>query len=512
MKRPALLLAAALLAAPALAADSEAKPALSGSPESLRGRAKGRTSAPDMSKQPAIGPMKPFRSPPRQRFALSNGVQVVLVEDHRFPLVSARLAVRGGTALAGQKDAGLVEAFAELWTAGTSTRSAKDIAYEADAFGGSIGAEAQRDYVVLEAFALSERAGRMFALLGETAMDATFPQEEVELRKKNMLEELKVNRSQPKFLASVAFSRKLFGRHPYSVVAPTEESIARIDRDRLRTLHKRLLVPAQAMIVAAGDIGKDQLAQALEKAFEPWKPTGEPPGPLLPAPQETAGPERRIVLVDRPGSAQTVLALGNLALTEKAPEFFKLLVANQILGGSFAARLMSDLREKKGYTYGIYSSLPAYRSAGLFLIRTQVRTEVTGPAVKDILGHIERIRKEPVTQEELRQAKNTLAGRFVRDLETQQGLADAVLHALIYDLPEDALDTFVQKVQAVTIAEAGKAAKAFFHPENLLIAAVGDGAKIEAELAPLSPKPVEKVDENGEDLAAQVPQPEKPKP
>jgi len=310
MKWLALVLCALpLQAAPASksAAKAPARPAA----------AKAQPGRPDMSVQPALGPMKPFKAPPRERFRLSNGIEVVLIEDHRFPLVTVRLAVRGGTALAGQKDAGLVDALAELWTAGTSTRSAKDIAFEADAFGGALDASAERDAVVLGAFALSEKADRMFALLSEVVLDATFPQEEVELRKKNMLEELKVERSQPGFLASVAFNKKLFGRHPYGVTAPTEESIARIDRDRLRTLHKRLLNPAQATIVVAGDVTRGALEAALEKAFAGWKALGEPAGPPLPAPQDTAGAARRIVLVDRPGSAQTVLVLGSLALVPR---------------------------------------------------------------------------------------------------------------------------------------------------------------------------------------------------
>jgi len=480
MRRWTLLVPALLLAGPLRAAEAPKKP--------------------DMAKQPAVGPMKPFTCPRRERFSLSNGLPVVLVQDRRFPLVSARLAVRGGTALEGQKDAGLVDAFAELWTAGTSTRSAKEIAFEADAFGGEIEAEASRDAVILGAFSLSERAERMFALLGEVALDAVFPQEEVDLRKKNMLSELQVDRSEPKFLASVAFNKKLFGRHPYGVVAPTEESIARISRDRLRILHKTLLVPSQAMLVVAGDVDRERLAAALESAFSSWKPASEPPGPPLPGPQAAAGPERRIVLVDRPGSAQTVLSLGSLALTEASPDYFKLLAANQILGGSFAARLMTDLRERKGYTYGVYSRLPAYRSAGVFLVSTQVRTEVTAAAIRDILAQLSRMREEPAGGDELRQAKNTLAGAFVRRLETQQGLADAIVHGLIYDLPEDYLDTYIQKIMAVTLPQVSEAAKAHFHPDNILITAVGDAARIAGELSALSPVPIQRVDENGDDL------------
>ena len=453
---------------------------------------------PGLPKMPEAGAMKPFRTPPKERFRLSNGLEVVLVEDHRFPLLSVRLAMRGGTALAGARDAGLVDALAELLTSGTSKRGAKEIAQEADAFGGSLEAQAQRDYIVLEAFSLSERAGRMLDLLAETALDPVFPEAEVELRKKNMLEELKVARSQPAFLAAVAFNKKLYGRHPYAVTAPTEESIARIGRNALQVLHKRLFVTANSVLVAAGDIRRAELEPMLEARFSSWKPRGELPVAPIPPPRETGGEPRRIVFVERPGSAQSVLQLGNLALTEGHPDYFKLLVANQALGGSFAARLMTDLREHKGYTYGIYSRLPSARSGGAFVIKTQVRGEVTAPSIEAILGHLEKMREELITPEELRQAKNTLAGRFVRGLETQQGVADALLHGMMMDLPEDRLDLFVGKAQEVSAEQVREAARLYFRPESLLLSVVGDPS-IRSAIEMFSAQPVLVVDENGDD-------------
>ncbi|MEK7746911.1 MAG: pitrilysin family protein [Elusimicrobiota bacterium] len=488
---PLLLCAPLVFAAPA---QPPVKGKTSSSKTTLK---KPGPSGPGLPKMPEAGAMKPYRTPPKERFRLSNGLEVLLVEDHRFPLLSVRLAVRGGTALAGARDAGLVDALAELLTAGTSKRGAKEIAQEADAFGGSLDAQAMRDYLVLEAFSLSERAGRMLDLLAETALDPVFPEAEVELRKTNMVSELKVARSQPAFLAGVAFNKKLYGRHPYAVTAPTEESIARIHRGALQVLHKKLFVTANSTLVAAGDIRRSELEPMLEARFSSWKPLGELPAAPLPPAREPGGEARRIVFVERPGSAQSVLQLGNLALSEDHPDYFKLLVANQALGGSFAARLMTDLREHKGYTYGIYSRLPSARSGGAFVVKTQVRNEVTAPAIEAILGHLRRMREELLSPEELRQAKNTLAGRFVRGLETQQGVADALLHGLMMGLPEDRLDVFVGKVQEVSAEEVREAARLYFHPETLLLSVVGDPSMRPA-VEKFSPYPVQLVDENGD--------------
>jgi zinc protease len=454
---------------------------------------------PDMSKPPVLGPAPSYRPPKRERFTLSNGLAVLFARDARSPLVSARLVVRGGAALAGRRDAGIVDAMAELLSAGTSVHSAREISFEADAFGGALSASAHKDYVELSAYALSDRAARMFALLAEAARDPSFPPEEVELRRKNMLSELKVERSQPAFLASVAFFKQLYGRHPYAVVAPTEDSIARIDREKLQAFHRSLFTPGNALLVVVGDVERAPLEAELERAFASWAPVVEAARPPLPAPQEGPLRARRVALVDRPGSAQSMLMLGNLAVPDSHPDHYKLLVANQVLGGSFASRLMSDLREKRGYTYGIYSSLHSARSAGAFVVRTQVRGEVTGDALKAVLEHVERLRREPVTAQELEQAKNTLIGGFVRGFETQAGLADALAQDWALDLPEDRLDAYVQRIEAVTAEDALAAAKAYLHPDRLLLTVVGDGQGILPALSALSPSTVLRLDENGEE-------------
>ena len=204
-------------------------------------------------------------------------------------------------------------------------------------------------------------------------------------------------------------------------------------------------------------------------------------------------------LVDRPGSAQTVLVVGNVSITERDPGYFPLLSANEVLGGSFSSRLMQDLREKKGYTYGVRSRLAADVQAGAFIVTTQVRTEVTGAALKDLLGELERIRAEAVKPEELSRAKSFLAGSFTRRLEKQDGVADALTHALLHQLPDDFLDRYVSQVQAVTAEEALAAVRQDVRDAaGAVIIAVGDGAKIGEELKAFSAQPVQLLDLNGE--------------
>lgn len=449
-----------------------------------------------MSKRPAVGPVRPYQAPPRGVFDLPNGVKVVVVEDHRFPLVTVRVAVKGGQAAVPAEDAGLADAMAELLTDGAGGRTAKQIAEEADAIGGEVSASADQDYVIVSGFALADKAERLLALVSDVAQRPDFPKEEVELRRKNMLEELQLERSQPNFLGRLAFFKQVYPGHPYGVTQPTEASIARLSEARLKTLHGNLFTPKAATVVLIGDLTLANAKRLVTQRFGGWASAAAPvAAPPKVAPQAGG---RRVYLIDRPGSAQTVLYVGNRAITEDHPDQFPLLLANQVLGGSFAARLMQELREKKGYTYGVRSRLLPEVEAGAFGAWLQVRTEVTGAALGDLLGHLERIRSSKVTAAEMAQAKNYLAGSFTRRLETQAGVADALTHALLHRLGHEHLDRYVERVQAVTPAQALAAAKAHVKDASAVIVAVGDGAKIREELKKFSTEPIQLLDLNGD--------------
>jgi zinc protease len=439
--------------------------------------------------------MKPSRIPPRQEWRLSNGMRAVLVTDRRLPMVTAKLAIRSGSAAVPAEDAGLVDAMAELLTDGTAKRSSKAISDAAEDFGGRISGSADADRIVVESYCLSESAARMVGLLAEVARSPSFPESEVALRRRNMQEELRVARSRPEFLARVAFYKKLFGAHPYAVSAATEASIKRLSRARIVHVHKRLFTPRSALLVLVGDLGLEEAKAFVAQGFGSWR--GEPGPPAAAAVPAHPRP-RRVYVVDRPGSLQVSLMLGNLSIREDHPDYFSLLLANQVLGGSFSSRLVSDIRESKGYTDSIDSFVEPFLTAGVFRVRTPVRTEVAEPALEAIFSHLDRIRMKKVGSDELLQAKNHLAGGFARALETQEGLASALLRVKLHRLPDDYLDTFTAKVQAVRPADVLRAATTFIRPEEMVVVAVGDAAKIKDELDRLSPEPVVLTDENGD--------------
>jgi zinc protease len=418
----------------------------------------------------------------------------VLVEDKRVPLVTARLAIMGGQAAIAAEDAGLAGALAELLTDGTTKKTSKEIAEAAELFGGSLSASAEPDAIVLHASALADKADAMAALLSEVVRSPSFPEAEVALRKENMKEELAASRAESDFLAGVAFYRKIFAGHPYSVTAPTDASIGRLSRERVVAAYKRLFTPSGALLILVGDISRHDAESLVIRNFGTWQ--GGPAAKDAP-PVAAAKGTRAVYLLDRAKSSQVSFFLGNAAIREDNPAYFDLLIANQVLGGSFSSRLVRDIRETKGYTYSIGSRLEHRLTGSLFKIRTPVRTEVAELALAAILDHVDRLRKGEATADELKQAKAYLAGSFARALETQDGVADAVLKIRARRLPADWYDAYVDRVQAVTGAGAKRAAQVFIRPDEMTIVAVGDAAKIAPMLSKFTKKPIVTVDQDG---------------
>ncbi|MBI4679311.1 MAG: insulinase family protein [Elusimicrobia bacterium] len=453
-----------------------------------------RLKKPDMSKPPAVEPHISERLPFRMRWRLPNGFETVLVEDGRLPLVTARLVIRSGWAAVPSDLAGLADAMAELLTEGTVRRTAREIADAAQDYGGRVSAKAGPDSIVIEASCLSDRSERMLALLAEVARFPTFPWNEVQLRKKNMKEELLAKRADDDFLSAVAFFKRFYRSHPYAVTAPTEASIAAIGRKHIVAFHKKLFTPRNATLVLVGDIGYEVALKPIQAHFGQWKGVSEP----VEAPAVIGGHDsRKVYLVDRPGSSQVTVFMGNFAVRPDHPQYYGLLAAGQVLGGSFSSRLTRDIRESKGWTYQIWSRLDHRLTSSIFQVRSPLRSESALDALKAVFRHLEGMRDRGVTEAELEKAKGFLVGGFAVELETQAGLADALVTQKILRLPDDYYDSYADRVAGVTAESVGKAAQTFIRPEEMTVVVVGEAAKLKDGLAKFSEFPVIVVDQDG---------------
>ncbi|MBS1954013.1 MAG: insulinase family protein [Cyanobacteria bacterium SZAS-4] len=444
-------------------------------------------SADQWRKNPPTAPApRPFKLPTITSYKLDNGLQVQLIEDHRVPFLTVALGIKAGSALESRDKLGLAEMTADMLNEGTTSKKSKEIADETDFIGGGLKAVSDFDFTIVSGSALSKYSDRLVNLLSDIVFHPTFPEEELKLAKTNLTQALAMKRSEPDFLVEERFHKVLFGDHPYGIVAPTPATIDKIARTDLQEFHDKHYLPNESTLVIVGDFDPAHLKQEIETKFGSsiWK-SGTMPVVTLPSLPKQSG--RKIYLVDRPGSVQSSIKIGNVGISKSDPDYFPTAVANQILGGAAHSRLFLNIREQKGYTYGAYSSVSAHRQPGPFAAEAEVRTEVTAPSLEEFLYELSRIRDVKVTDKELKDAKTYIVGSFQLGLETQAGLAQRLLELKLYDLPDNYLETYSDKVMAVTPDQIRKVARKVIDTNNIVISVVGDASKIKQDLQYFAP-------------------------
>ncbi len=433
----------------------------------------------DRTKPPATAPQPEFHLPPVYETVLSNGLRVVLVEDARFPLVTVRLGFLAGARVDPQDLPGLSEAAGALLTEGTETRTSRQIAEQLAAIGGSLKGAASADSLTLYGNSLAEHIAILIDLLADVSRKANFPEEEVAIHKNRRTQELLAERSEAAYWADEKFASVVFGSHPYSRLNPTPESIEKLDRQTLAGFRDSFLLPNNAVLILLGAL--PPRAQALKLVTEKF---GDWPKKELP---ETAAaafpkPSRSILLVDRPGSVQADVRVGQLAVDRSHADYFPLVVANTILGGGASSRMFTTIREDKGFAYDAHSSFQPRRNGGLFAAVTQVRNEVIEPALDAVQTEMEKMASAPVAAEELTNVKNYLSGTFVMSLETQNGLAGQLLTVKLMGLPNDHLEKYTTRIRSVEPQQIQAAARKYIAPKDAGIVVVGDASQIQKAL------------------------------
>ena len=432
---------------------------------------------------PPGGAITPARFPPFQEVLLASGMRLVLIENHSQPVLSVTLTVPAGGVYDPPGKEGLASIVAQLLTKGAGSRSADEIAATIEGVGGTLNAGAGRDFLTIDADVLSPQAELAFELMSDAIVRPTFPQAELELVQTQTLSGLQLEQSQPDAVASRYFARHVYGRHPYSR-RPTEASTRAITRDDLVRFQRQRLRPGGALLVLAGDITLARARSLATRAFAGW--TGRAAATAaFPAPPTRTSPE--IVLINRPGSAQSNIVIGNPTFRPTDPQYFAAAVANQILGGGSDSRLFLILREQKGWTYGAYSGLDRPRGIGTFQATAEVRTEVTDSALREMLSQITNLGYTPLPDSELAGAKGSLVGRFPLTIETAAQVAGAVTQAKLLGLPANYLQTYRTRLAAVTAAQVRAASRTMMHTRNPLIVVVGDAARIYESLTPIAP-------------------------
>ena len=339
-----------------------------------------------------------------------------------------------------------------------------------------------KDSIILSLGVLSTKRDDALTVLSDLVRNANFPDEEVALAKRNAVNELHQQESQPSFLAGRAMAKVLFGDHPYHVTSATEQSIGASTPDDLRKIYAERFRPDQALLVAVGDFDGDKMLDAVKNRFAEWK--GASTSPVSIPSATSATPKHAIYVVPRPGSVQTTLELGSFGPLRSAEDYEATRVANAIFGGTFGSRLTRNIREDKGYTYSPFASVQTYQAAGMLITRADVRNAVTAPSLNEMLYELNRMVTTSPTDEELRTAKRFLVGIEAIQLQSRGAVSGELARLWVNGLPPDAIGAYGRKVAATTAQDVDAAAKKYFPAAKTAIVAVGEDKVVRDALAP----------------------------
>src|SRR5216684_1569358 len=429
---------------------------------------------------PALTAERPVTWPKRTRARLANGLEVVLAEAHSIPKFHGELYFRAGNALVSDRSTGLAEMTATLVRTGTSRRTSRQIEEDLRRLGADLSSNAGADTSAISFAGLSEFSEPLLQLVNELAREAAFPENEFERERRQKLEEVKLERTSPNFLAGERLLKILFGAHPYALVSPTEAQVAAYKRDDLQSVYREIYTPENALLMLVGDFDPQTMLKTIENTFGQWSGK-KPAAKEFPAPPKPHG--RRVYLVHNPGSVQTQILAGCHAITRKHPDWIRLGLTNSLYGGAFNSRLVMNIREDKGYTYSPRSGVNALRQHGFFSVSAAVRSDVVAASLTEIFYEMDKLRSLPVPEAELADAQNYVSGVFSMGLATQDGLLSQLSTVALNELPDDYLETYRGKVRAVTPDNLLATARKYLDSPNMQVVVVGDRAQIEAQAA-----------------------------
>jgi zinc protease len=424
-------------------------------------------------------PPKPFHLPATADFTLPNGMRATIVPYGIVPKVAVRIFVGAGAIDESADQVWLSRLNAALMKEGTRTRSADRVAEEAAEMGGQVEIDAGADFTSVGGVVLSDFGPQFVALLADVSTAPALPVAELPRLKADLLRDLSMDKSQPEMLAQERFVQTLFPDHPYGRAFPSETGLQGYALEDVQAFYRSRFAAARTHIYVAGKLEGD-LRRAVEEAFGGWSEGAAAPNlPANPARQ------RSVQVVDRPSAEQSNLLIGVPVADPTSPDYIKLDVMNSLLGGSFASRITSNIREEKGYTYSPLSQIGTHPNLAYWVQSADVATPVTGPSLDEIFYEIDRLSKEPPSEEELEGIQNYLAGIFVlRNTISPDAIISQLHFVDSQGLDRSYLSTYVRKVMEVTPADVQAMAETYLDPGKMTIVVVGDKAEIAEQIAP----------------------------
>jgi zinc protease len=427
-----------------------------------------------------------WTAPRVESWTMKNGARVLFVERHDLPIVSVRVVTSVGAGDLPGAPTGAVVFMGAMMEQGAGARSALAISDEYEALGAEHGAACDWDACGVSAKVLASKLPAALAVLADITLRPTFPDAEIDRVRKRWLAAIQQEKNSPGAMEQNSVAASVFGRgHPYGhSLRGQAADVEKLTRAAIETAYKRAFQPRSSTIVVAGDVSPDALKGLLEAQLGGWRGGAAVRSPV---PHAIGGGRKapRVVLVDVPGAAQSQVYLAAEGAPFGTADRIPLGVMNLVLGGMFSSRINLDLREAKAYTYGAYSRFSERHGAGPFVAGGAIFAEHTADAVKALLSQVERMRAEPVTSEELADAKENAKLALPARFESVDEVTGALEDIAEYGLPLDEYAQRAGKIDSVTVADVQRVAKAWLHPEAMRIVITGDRAKIEHSLAEL---------------------------
>lgn len=437
----------------------------------------------DRADPPSPEPPRPFRFPDFEVHELEGGARLFLVRRASVPLIDLQILIPAGGCFDPRRDPGLASFTAGLLDEGTRERNALELAATIEDVGGYLASGAGWDHAYVAVGMLGRHLELGARLIGEVSTEPSFPPAEVERLRSRRLAELKQRRDDPSSIAADHFAAALYGDGPYGYpLVGREESISRFTAGDFELFYRERYCAGGTVVVAVGDVDSSALQRILDGALAALPAPGPPRSPA-PTPASLDGIE--VYVVDRPQAAQTELRIGHPGPAQPHPDRIPLKVLNAILGGKFTSRINLNLREAHGFTYGAHSRFVERRGPGPFLVSAAVANEVVGAAVGEVLGELRRIRREPVTVDELVDAKDYLRGVFPYPLQTIQGLSQRLQEIAAFDLPHDYFQTYFERLAEVERDDVASVAQRHLRDDDLVVVAVGPAEQLTAQLSEL---------------------------
>jgi predicted Zn-dependent peptidase len=440
----------------------------------------------DRSRLPVPGADRPFHFPRIFSRRLGNGLELRAVTHRAVPVVALALLVRGGSSVDPPAAHGLVSITAGLIDEGSRGQSALDIADRVARIGGELDVDVGMDAVLIGLTTLDRFLDTGLGLVHEIVTEPTLANDDFNRIRNLRLERLRQMKDHAGAMAERAFARVVFRDHPYGHLSiGSEAALNAMTVDDVRALHAAMFTPEGATLIVVGDRPEEELLDRAESIFGIWRAPGHGmpvnrEAALLPPPDQ---PEVRLATVSRPGAAQSELRIGHACAARSTPDYHALLILNTILGGDFVSRLNSNLREEKGFTYGVRTGFNLRRGIGPFVMQTSVGTDVTAPALSEAWKEIRDIAAtRPATDAEVAQAFAAVSKGYPRGFETAGQVARSVAQLALHGLPDSYFEQFVPKLAQVTAHDVTRAAQRYLDPSKMATVIVGDLDKIAASL------------------------------